>query len=483
MSLNWREIDLILRELDLVNTHVQKIYQPDFQSLVFQIYSPSNRFYLLIHLGQGQTRLHAASEKPEKKVKLQRFAQFLRSRIAGGRITGAVQIQGQRIVKLTILRGGETTVLWIRLWGNAANIIAADATGTVLDAFYRRPNRGEVSGGTYNPEKEFAELSAPADNDRYTVRDYETGGAASMPFNAFIDGQYGSADEAEKCSTLRRKALEGIEEQRLRLRKQVRDLEKKRKEFEECGKFKEIGDLITSSLHIMPEGERWLTTENYYRDNEPVDIELDPSRTPAENAERYYQKYRKAKSGLAHVRTELAAAEEKLRELDEREKQLAESGDPAFIEKTIREYRVKKKQVPARPEEKMPGLRFKSGNFTILVGRNAKENDALLRRHVQGSDYWLHSRDYPGGYVFIKAIKGKSVPLDTLLDAGNLALYYSKGKKSGTGELYYTLVKYLRRAKHGKQGTVIPTQEKNLSITLDSARIQGLLNQQSEDIV
>ena len=105
MSLNWREIDLILAELPLVNSHIQKIHQPDFQSLVFQIFSPANRFFLLIHLGQGQTRLHSVEKKPEKKVKLQRFAQFLRSRIAGGRITEARQIKGQRIVKLTAQAG------------------------------------------------------------------------------------------------------------------------------------------------------------------------------------------------------------------------------------------------------------------------------------------------------------------------------------------------------------------------------------------
>jgi predicted ribosome quality control (RQC) complex YloA/Tae2 family protein len=117
-----------------------------------------------------------------------------------------------------------------------------------------------------------------------------------------------------------------------------------------------------------------------------------------------------------------------------------------------------------------------SGGFTILVGRTAKENDQLLRRYTRGNDYWLHTRDYPGGYVFIKYKKGKSVPLDTLLDAGNLALFFSKGRSNGKGDLYYTQVKYLRRAKHGKLGLVIPTQEKNLSVELDQNRIDRLFS-------
>ncbi len=72
----------------------------------------------------------------------------------------------------------------------------------------------------------------------------------------------------------------------------------------------------------------------------------------------------------------------------------------------------------------------------------------------------LHTRDYPGGYVFIRNQPGKSVPLEVLLDAGNLALFYSKARQSGKGDLYYTQVKYLRRAKDGPTGLVLPTQEK-----------------------
>jgi predicted ribosome quality control (RQC) complex YloA/Tae2 family protein len=110
------------------------------------------------------------------------------------------------------------------------------------------------------------------------------------------------------------------------------------------------------------------------------------------------------------------------------------------------------------------------------VGRYAAENDALLRRHVKGNDLWLHARDVPGSYVFIKQRPGKTVPLDILLDAGNLAIFYSKGRNNGEGNLFYTPVKYLRRAKNGPKGLVIPTQEKNLCIKLDEKRLKELEN-------
>ena len=76
--------------------------------------------------------------------------------------------------------------------------------------------------------------------------------------------------------------------------------------------------------------------------------------------------------------------------------------------------------------------------------------------------------------MFVKAPAGKSLPLETMLDAGNLAVHYSRGKNAGTADVYYTRVKYLRRAKGAKKGTVLPTQEKNLRIRLDPARIERL---------
>jgi predicted ribosome quality control (RQC) complex YloA/Tae2 family protein len=76
--------------------------------------------------------------------------------------------------------------------------------------------------------------------------------------------------------------------------------------------------------------------------------------------------------------------------------------------------------------------------------------------------------------VFIKHRAGKSIPLEILLDAGNLALFYSKGRNNHRGDLYYTQVKYLRRAKNGPKGLVIPTQEKNLQIKADPDRLKKL---------
>jgi predicted ribosome quality control (RQC) complex YloA/Tae2 family protein len=203
-----------------------------------------------------------------------------------------------------------------------------------------------------------------------------------------------------------------------------------------------------------------------------IRIEVDRKKSAAENAAVYYGQYRKARSGLADVQAEIAGTEAKIARRKEQLAELLAETNPLRLQKLIND---KAGQIPAKNvDRKRPGLTFRRGEWLLIVGRDAKENDELLRRHVKGNDLWLHVRDFAGSYVFIKQRSGKTVPLPVLLDAANLALFYSKGRNAGKGELFYTQVKHLRRAKNGPKGLVLPTQEKNLSVTLDNRRLKEL---------
>ena len=177
---------------------------------------------------------------------------------------------------------------------------------------------------------------------------------------------------------------------------------------------------------------------------------------------------------------DIQLSKDKIARLEKEYEAITKEQNPVRIEQMLR-----KDTKPKQQEKKThPGLDFTVDGWYILVGRDANENDELLRRHVRGSDMWLHTRDCPGGYVFIKYRAGKTIPLDLMLDAGNLAVYYSKARKNGKADLYYTQVKYLRRAKNGPKGRVLPTQEKNLSIVLDQKRLARLeaIRQEQEGI-
>jgi len=268
-----------------------------------------------------------------------------------------------------------------------------------------------------------------------------------------------------------------------RLQAAVEKLRAKEAEFAAADRLREYGDIILANIAAIKPGDEWLEADNFFADagaaeNQAaadnaaarVRIKLDPHKSPSAQAELYYGQYAKAKKGLADLRAEIEAGEKELGEIEKKLERLLAEDNPLVLAKLLKTGGAS----PVAADRKRPGLSFRRGDWLLIVGRDAAENDALLRRHVKGGDLWLHARDFPGSYVFIKQRAGKSFPLDILLDAGNLAIFYSKGRNGGEGDLFYTPVKFLRRAKNGPKGLVIPTQEKNLHIKLDEKRLKEL---------
>jgi predicted ribosome quality control (RQC) complex YloA/Tae2 family protein len=478
MSLNWKEINRILEELDLPGFQIQKAVQSTYDVLSLKLHRSvpqSSSKTLLIALSPGACRVHETWQTIPKHATPLRFAELLNSRVVNGWIEEAVQLGNNRIIRLMIRLGQHRWRLYCRLWSNAANVLLTDAEGVVVDALRRLPKQGEISGGRYTPEAALGDLSPGA--REYLIRDF-----SGESFNAFIDAWYAEHGGPLSLDALRAQARKTFDTHAGRLQAALERLREKERTFEDVQRLKEYGDLILGYSHAIRPGDSWLEAENFYDpEGGTIRIKLDPRKSPGSQAEQYYEQYRKAKKGLAQIRAEIAAGTQELVRLETAlDRALAET-NPLVLHKLLKTGLIQRPLIPedAQPrnreqDKKRPGLGFWRKDWLILVGRDGGENDLLLRHYVKGKDLWLHVRDYPGSYVFIKQRSGKSFPLDILLDAGNLALFYSKGRNNREGDLFYTPVKYLRRVKGGPPGLVIPAQEKNLHIKLDEKRLKEL---------
>jgi len=479
-SLNWKEIDLILEELRLEGSLIQEIHQPRFDRIVLHLFREGTAFMILLSLSARFPRLHLLTVKMANPEKPLRFASFLRAHIRGGRIESSEQVRapatdtdpdpvpGERIVRIIIQRGGGRMILWLRLWGAAANAILTDQNGTILDAFYRRPKKEEMAGKLFDPLTAAASARAGSGVKRvFTIRELPGSGS----FNEKLEALF---EELETKGDVAKAAAEADAELAMSENKVLANLEKlaaRLAEYATVERLREMGDLLTSNLHLMARGERWIDMEDYFHENATVRVELKPELSPAQNAERYYDKHRKARLGKSKVQEEIEHLEATLKRVQVQRASIAENPDPDALGRLAKSAARARKPLTS---EGTPGLVFASPPFRIMVGRTAAENDTLLRTRVRGNDWWFHARDYPGAYVFVKAPAGKSLPLETMLDAATLAVHFSKGKTSGQGDVYYTRVKYLRRAKGARRGTVLPTQEKNIHVKIDPERIERL---------
>ena len=493
-GLNWREIDAVLAELELAGCFIRDVRQPAHHELVFELYQPRHRrYWLLVSLGARHTRLHRVAQRPRQLGAAPRFVSFMRAHVRGGRIAAAGQLGAERIIKLAVTCGAGELLVWMRLWANAANCIVTDPSGRILDALFRRPRRGEVSGGDYHPERDLQQLLArrqPRADDRRRVAAPRPFGSAELTYNERVERHFAALEEQERAASEERlEARERAAAER-RTRRLVRHLQRERSAAADAELLQRLGNLLLANLTRIEPRAVCVAVEDYQSGAE-VRIELEPNLSPAENAAAYFDRAKRARRRQQAVGRRLQQAQQELARL---QAGAAAGGSPSAEPGPAAPHAAGSQRKAGAPGSPAPAsaaasrsggvLTLTSGPFTLLVGRSARQNDATLRA-ARGNDYWLHCRDYPGAHVFVRHLPAKSVPLETLLDAANLALYFSKARGAGQADVYYTQVKYLRRPRSGDRtaagsapGRVIPTRARNLFVRLDQARIQRLLAQQ-----
>ena len=469
MSLNWKEIDCILEELELEGSFIQQIVQPSYDTIAFHTYKNGQSKTILVCLAAGACRIHQTWAAVPKNNKPLRFMEFLKARIKGARINSICQLGQERIIKLELSHCGQEFLLYIRLWSNAANMILTDTNHLVLDTFYRRPKKDEVSGGIFQEPR----LEPKSQGD--AVKEWQVRSFDQLPdwenlsFNQKVEQWYGEHAGQLSLEALLEQAEKFYNSRHSKMEAALYRLEKKRDEFLQNQQWKHYGDLILTYGHLIDGSQDYLECEDY-ESGARIRIKIDPKKNAQENASSYYNTYKKTVSGLADLEHDIQKAKKELLDLEATYQQLCREPNPLRLQQMLRKQTTPKQQV----EKKRPGLSYQVEGWTILVGRTATENDELLRHHVRGLDMWFHTRDYAGGYVFVKNRPGKTIPLSIMLCAGNLAVYHSKARKAGKADLYYTQVKHLRRAKDGPKGLVLPSQEKNLLVQLDKEILQKL---------
>ena len=500
MSLNCNEINLILNELDLTGSFIQEIVQPGYDMLAFYTYKEGTAKTVVVCTAQNAVRINETRRKITKNEKPLRFMEFLRSHIKGCRINSCAQLGFERVIKMELSRTvaaqekkanqqtvhislvkkpvlskeelaardeseeiEENYILYIKLWNNAANVILCDTQNVILEPMFRRPERGEVKGEVYEPPV-FDDSKKDEILERFPVREF-----SAESFNSYIDYHYSEQTSSLSRAALLEKAEKWYNQRHSKMESALNNLLQKKERFENAEQIKHQGDLILTYGHLITGETKFLECEDY-ETGKQLRILIDPKKSAQENAQEYYKNYKKAVSGAEEIVHDIEMAKTQLEKLDQQYAQICAEQNPVKIEQLLR-----RDTTPTQQKKKNhPGLDYTINGWYILVGRDANENDELLRHHVRGDDLWLHVRDFPGGYVFIKARKGKTVPLEILLDAANLAVHYSKARGDSKVDLYYTHVKYLRRAKNGPKGLVLPTQEKNLCVTPDKERLKKL---------
>ena len=319
--------------------------------------------------------------------------------------------------------------------------------------------------------KEFAALPL-THFDMYECREYAS---ISEVLSTFYSTRSLLMRIRQKSADLRHIVQTALERNRKKYDLQLRQL----KDTENREKFRIYGELINAYGYNVEEDARKLDALNYYT-NEMVSIPLDPTKTPQENAQRYFAKYNKQKrtfealselsketlediNYLESVQTalDIALTEEDLAQIRE---ELAGAG---YIRRRFTKKKVRIKNEPLHY--------ISSDGYHIYVGKNNLQNEELTFHFASGNDWWFHAKQAPGSHVIVKS-NGAELPDRTFEEAGRLAAYYSSMRGSDKVEIDYVQKKHVKKPNGAKPGFVVYYTNYSLVIDSDISGITSCLS-------
>lgn len=311
--------------------------------------------------------------------------------------------------------------------------------------------------------------------------------ASPMPLHQFSDATsqtFGTVSEAlcayydaitlkEAMASERRALTQALDKQRNLLQRKAKGLQDDLARAEKSEDYRIQGELLLANLHRISRGQTAVALQNYYSPElETLSIPLNPERSPSDNAQAYFKKYTKAKRGRSRILQLIAEVEAAAEVLQLYANQLESAATldalqqirTAFIANGYLKPRQQKKQKQQGSEG--PFRKYTSANgFQMYVGKNSQSNDLLLRQIAKPRDMWLHAKQIHGSHVIIRNPENRQdIPMPTLLQAAQLAAYYSKAHHASYVPVDYTWARYVVKRKGNVAGYVHYTHEKTLYV-------------------
>jgi predicted ribosome quality control (RQC) complex YloA/Tae2 family protein len=261
----------------------------------------------------------------------------------------------------------------------------------------------------------------------------------------------------EREATLEKLRL-GLDKEIKLFEARLEDINKAREAALEADTLRSQADVLMAYQYQVPKNVKQVVLTGF--DGNEVKIQLDSKLSALENAKNLYDRAKKREVRKIQAESRENELKQKLSELQGLQESLESKSDKELAELLKIHAPAEKQQIRTEP-----GIRYEAPHgFTVIVGRNAKENDIVTFKLAKSRDVWLHAQGYPGSHVIIQA-ENREVPFETILFAAQLAAAYSKAGQSDNVPVDYALRKNVWKPKGAAPGAVYMTQQKTVYVT------------------
>lgn len=469
-------IEQIVNELSgiLVGRFLGKIYQLLPLSLAIDFGSRTDG-YLFMSVDPAKAGLflikRRVRELERDSVSPAPFVHAMRGSLGGGKLVSINKVDGERIVRFCFLVQDEIgrhkrPTLVAQLTGRSSNLFLLDDEQRITHTL-RAPQSGGLQIGEL--------YEAPPARPQTTEGDGPLQKGAYASLSEAADNYYQQRESTEAFARRAKAARSHLRKKISQVENLKINLKQDLVQHGEPEQHKRIGDLLLANIHGARRDGNKVTISDFYSEGAPtIELELDENTSLKDEAARYFARYTKAKRAKEEIATRLAQLDVELRQLGEKQGQLAaiiESHDDdaltVFLEtkKSISKGGEKNPRSKKLPE-KLPGIRryLSSDGYEILVGRAAHTNDNLTFRIARPHDLWLHAADYPGSHVIIRNQTRSEIPHRTIIEAAQLAAKFSQAGKDSKVTVHYTQRKFLSKPKGTAPGLVRMSSFKTIMV-------------------
>lgn len=300
-----------------------------------------------------------------------------------------------------------------------------------------------------------------------------------LAINVFLDDFYKEKEATNELISYRNSVLKLILNELKKYTKRLANMNQKLEECHSKEQYRIYGELITANLYQIDQNTNVssLTLPNYYEDNQLITIPMDKSLSPSLNAKKFFKKYNKLKNACEIVNKQ---KEDTIHEIDYIESIIYEletvksisdidviytEFSESFLGKSLLSSKKQNKKKPAKKdkEEDFSPLSYIIDGYTVLVGKNNKQNDYLSLKYAHSNDLWFHTKDIHGSHVILKT-NGEEIPQETINKCASLCAFYSKAKNSSNVAVDYTFARYVKKPSNAKPGMVIYTNFQTVNV-------------------
>ena len=461
----------------LPGARVDKLVHGSDDSLLLVLHRAKRNRYLLLSPDRSLPRIHLISRKPAGTAAPAGFFLYLRKHLTGSRIGEVRLVDLDRIVEVGFVRPDGAYLLFFELTGSSTNLILTDAARKILSVRHPVPPGDRVvrpllPGLAYHPPRKQQRAKGVKGVSGWA--EHLEGYQGETPVNAAADAWYERMLRDNEAALFRselaaviRKAAARVERRRAAVSTDLAGAEK-------GDDYRLAGELILANKDRLKKGQAQADLPGY--DGRPVSIRLDPSGSPAENARKYFQRYKKAKAGLALMRERLGDARDEATFLKALQEELDTAKDREGMlavrtELVGRGYiRDGAGKAAAAGRDPAPPFRtVEHEGWQILIGKSAAGNEYITMKLARPDDLWLHAEGMPGSHVVVRNPDKRDIPERVLKRAASLAAYYSKGRGSAKVPVAYTKAAMVKKPKGAALGTVILVGRKTLMMAPEPA--------------